>query len=291
MSGKKKPFSLVELLIVIAILAVLMSLLQPSLNATIFKARLVQCSTNLKSIFLGLMNYAEDYDTSYPKDGPIRLDWLDYSQPNHMDLRDKIFPYWGGNINAKFPDLLNCPAGVNEFPERKGEPYYSTYFNIPTKHYKDETVPDPDCAICSQGTPSHTRNVDYMRRIGDTWSGGAYNKSPRLWNVLASDYTDHANDLKQDSFAWRIGIASNHINGGDRIMRKLNIHLPTKYQLTLFGEVTSNFILDDGSVHKFSFLRISSDQYTEDIVRILLMTSRKWYERRLCLIPAELSAK
>jgi prepilin-type N-terminal cleavage/methylation domain-containing protein len=67
---KVSIFSLVELLIVISILAVLMSLLTPTLRKSIYYANALQCKENLKSISLGVLLYSEDNNDYYPTGDP-----------------------------------------------------------------------------------------------------------------------------------------------------------------------------------------------------------------------------
>ncbi len=57
---KKKHFSLIELLIVIAIIAILSGLLLPALNSAREKSRSVSCISNIKQIGSGYMCYLND---------------------------------------------------------------------------------------------------------------------------------------------------------------------------------------------------------------------------------------
>ncbi len=56
----KRNFTLIELLITIAIIAILASLLLPSLTKVRDKARSVQCQNNIKQLTMGNLSYAND---------------------------------------------------------------------------------------------------------------------------------------------------------------------------------------------------------------------------------------
>ena len=58
-------FTLIELLIVIAIIAILAGMLLPALNAAKEKARAVQCTGNLRNIALQVENYESSYGDYY----------------------------------------------------------------------------------------------------------------------------------------------------------------------------------------------------------------------------------
>ena len=64
--NRLRAFTLVELLIVIAIIAILAALLFPVFSRARENARRSSCQSNLKQIGLGLMQYTQDYDEKLP---------------------------------------------------------------------------------------------------------------------------------------------------------------------------------------------------------------------------------
>src|SRR5438132_8878339 len=64
-SARWVAFSLLELLVVIAVIALLASLLLPTLSRAKFQAKNTACKSNLRQLAIALALYAEDYEV-YP---------------------------------------------------------------------------------------------------------------------------------------------------------------------------------------------------------------------------------
>ncbi len=64
--SKQQGFTLIELLVVIAIIAILAAILFPVFAKAREKARQSSCLSNIKQISLAVLQYAQDYDETFP---------------------------------------------------------------------------------------------------------------------------------------------------------------------------------------------------------------------------------
>ena len=90
---KAQGFTLIELLVVIAIIAILAAILFPAFAKAREAARRSSCSSNLKQLGLGLMQYTQEYDEHYP-----------YSDQPGGGWAGAVYPYTKSN------ELLRCPS-------------------------------------------------------------------------------------------------------------------------------------------------------------------------------------
>jgi len=129
-----KAFTLIELLIVVAIISLLAAIMFPVFARARESARKSSCLSNLKQISLGWMMYAQDYDETaplavyYSDGGSIEHGWdftLDYSSDyNHPITSPGLLDSYlkNGQIN-------NCPSFTSDTVGRpySGYGYNTTY--------------------------------------------------------------------------------------------------------------------------------------------------------------------
>jgi prepilin-type processing-associated H-X9-DG protein/prepilin-type N-terminal cleavage/methylation domain-containing protein len=101
---RRRDFTLLEILVVLAIIALLAALILPTLSRVRESGRAISCTSNLKQIGLALMQYAEDYNGYHPVAGAtIAWDAIDPATHNHG---------WMQQIQAYLKDqqVLHCPS-------------------------------------------------------------------------------------------------------------------------------------------------------------------------------------
>ena len=97
LSNRKTGFTLVELLVVIGIIALLISILLPSLNRARETANRVKCASNLRQLCASLLNYATDYKGKFPPNintlvpappagQPTANQWFDLDRIDPLEL-------------------------------------------------------------------------------------------------------------------------------------------------------------------------------------------------------------
>ena len=116
-SRKSRGFTLVELLVVIGIIALLISILLPSLNAARRQATRIACAANIRSIGQSYQLYAAEYKGAYP---PVQMwhwpsgnwgnPWWDNPDANHNPPIPDGAGLLVANGYVKDPRIYYCPA-------------------------------------------------------------------------------------------------------------------------------------------------------------------------------------
>jgi prepilin-type N-terminal cleavage/methylation domain-containing protein/prepilin-type processing-associated H-X9-DG protein len=116
-SKSKQAFTLVEVLVAIAITAILAALLLPALSAAKAKADRATCVNNFKQLALGLQSYADDHGDQLP--GPVWQGFYEnYDNQDTVRLSYYIASYLGQPApcpNPQLNRLARCPAAARHW--------------------------------------------------------------------------------------------------------------------------------------------------------------------------------
>ncbi len=224
---QNKGFTLIELLVVIAIIAILAAILFPVFARAREKARQTACLSNLKQLGLGVMQYMQDYDETYPCQTTAGTGNVQYysSADGRTDATwlNSIFPY------SKSVAVNVCPS-AREFDPKidtgiaataNSDTSY-TYNGLLGNILSTDTgskLPDP-LPVAQEGAISRPSEVMMFEDNGITWgrcqpfprwNGGTW-KDPIHTGLITLLYTLHNGGLNMnfaDGHAkWIVGSAA-----------------------------------------------------------------------------------
>jgi len=147
--GHSRAFTLIEILVVIAIIALLAAILFPIFARSRENARRASCQSNLKQIALAIKQYVQDYDSKYSP-SLINLTGTPHG------WADAIQPY------AKSTQILQCPSEKNAQhpnpehlplpPDERGYTDFAYNANLGRKNETQLVAPASTILICEQNT-------------------------------------------------------------------------------------------------------------------------------------------
>lgn len=123
----RRAFTLIELLLVVAIVALLVSVLLPTLQRARAQARLASCGSNLHQLGLATQQYAMQERGAIPRGPAVAIfyfpqqDWHDWTT-NQLWLAELAQPQgWGALLERDLgdPRALFCPSDDTADPEEE----------------------------------------------------------------------------------------------------------------------------------------------------------------------------
>ncbi len=168
--NSRKAFTLIEMLVVIAIIALLSTFISSATSKAMDKSRRVGCANNLHSLCQGLIAYAADHDGDFPPHQSSSNSWPfagEWAVSNSNFLEDYV-------SDSRF---YFCPTDLRNKPQTEGaecQPFFP-----------------------NRASGAWRTNISYTYFCGKSSSGGANGRGgpENLWDLLGSSSCTMVADL------------------------------------------------------------------------------------------------
>jgi prepilin-type N-terminal cleavage/methylation domain-containing protein/prepilin-type processing-associated H-X9-DG protein len=130
---KKRGFTLVELLVVIAVIALLLSILMPVLKKAQDQALRILCSNHQKNLMLSIMMYADVHDNKVPDTTFAYWPWdIDIPITKEMlkNMGVDVAAISGTTVPVEFSENFYCPANTPQRRFRDANWNFSTLIRV-----------------------------------------------------------------------------------------------------------------------------------------------------------------
>ena len=259
-SRQRFPFTLIELSVVIAIIAILASMLLPALGRARYTARTAVCISNLKQVGMGFLMYTDDYDDFYPVD-PVagnssnlltdgttsRWDQKTQEFGNYAQISD----YWAVSSEK---NVFLCAHSESDVIGKYGKAWPYKQTNAYIQSYM---------LFHNASERNGNGNIDdkhRMRKVGDTWLSKRNDAvKNKYFNILASDamFECAYGHGRVKITPWDVIVnhkpfGTNHVQELTDFSNGYGHGYPTYSQL---GGTNGNYLYDDGHVEHHGNLR------------------------------------